>query len=197
MEPPLNPPLAGRCVRLDPLTAADEPGLWQALNHDEVWTWIPIGRPTHAEFTSFIDSQLTDNASGSSATWTVRDRKTNRVIGTSSYLAIRLEHRGVEIGATMYDPTVWGTGANIEAKLLMMQRGFETLGLQRIEFKTDARNVRSRGALAALPAQFEGILRRHMDTLQGVRDSAYYSVIADDWPKVKAVLKDRLASPTD
>lgn len=126
------------------------------------------------------------------ATWVARAQESGEVIGTSSYLAMRLEHRGVEVGFTMYTPAVWGTGANVEAKLLMLGHAFETVGLQRIEFKTDARNERSRGALAALPAQFEGIFRRHMDTAQGVRDSAYYSVVVDEWPSVKANLERRL-----
>ncbi|HXS47482.1 MAG TPA: GNAT family protein, partial [Solirubrobacterales bacterium] len=87
------------------------------------------------------------------------------------------------------------SGANVEAKLLMLEHAFETLGCLRVEFKTDARNERSRAALAALPAQFEGIMRKHMTVPDvGVRDSAYFSIVDDEWPEVRANLRRRLAS---
>lgn len=89
---------------------------------------------------------------------------------------------------------MWGTGANIEAKLLMAEHAFERLGCMRVEFKTDARNEHSRAALSALPAQFEGIFRKHMLMPGvGVRDSAYHSIIDEEWPEVRANLQRRLA----
>jgi RimJ/RimL family protein N-acetyltransferase len=90
---------------------------------------------------------------------------------------------------------VWGTGVNVETKLLLLGHAFERVGLRRVEFKTDARNERSRGALLALGATFEGIFRKHMVVRDGLpRDSAYYSVIDDEWPSVKEALERRLAS---
>ena len=83
----------------------------------------------------------------------------DRVVGSTRYLALRPEHRSVEIGWTWLTPEAWGTGANVEAKLLMLEHAFERLGCLRVELKTDARNERSRGAMAALPAQFEGVHR--------------------------------------
>lgn len=185
-------PLSGQLVELKPIDAGDRDALWQAVDDDRVWAWMPVGRVDRAGFDRLFDFLLGENAAERMATWIVRRADTGDVVGTSSYLAIRREHRGLEIGYTMYSPNSWQTGANIEAKLLMMTHGFETHGLQRIEFKTDARNERSRGALAALPAQFEGIFRHHMDTAQGVRDSAYFSVIDSEWPAVKAALEGRL-----
>ena len=89
----------------------------------------------------------------------------------------------------------WGTGANTEAKLLLLQHAFEDEGFLRVEFKTDASNERSRAALAALPAHFEGIFRKHMLVRGGERrDSAWFSVIDDDWPAVKAALLARLSA---
>ena len=100
----------------------------------------------------------------------------------------------VEIGWTWFNPSVWKTGVNVETKLLMFTRAFETLGCVRVELKTDARNDRSRGAMARLPAQFEGIMRKHQITPDvGQRDSAYFSVIDDEWPTVRAALDARLA----
>jgi len=92
-------------------------------------------------------------------------------------------------------PATWGTGANVEAKYLLMRHAFEELGCLRVEFKTDALNERARAALAALPSQFEGIHRKHMLVRGGERrDSAWYGVIDDDWPEVKAALEHRLAA---
>ena len=115
------------------------------------------------------------------------------LVGHTSFLRYEPAHRTVEIGNTWLVPAAWGKGANVEAKLLLMQHAFETEGLLRVEFKTDARNERSRTALAALPAEFEGVFRKHMLVRGGERrDSAWYAVIDDDWPQVKANLLRRL-----
>jgi RimJ/RimL family protein N-acetyltransferase len=108
-------------------------------------------------------------------------------------MAVRPADRVVEIGWTWFNPQVWRSGVNTETKLLQMTHAFETLGCVRVELKTDARNERSRAAIAALPAQFEGVLRNHMIVPEiGQRDSAYYSVIESEWPEVRAGLRRRL-----
>ena len=105
------------------------------------------------------------------------------VLGSSSYLAVRPEHDGLEIGWTWLIPLPGARGANLEAKLLMMRLAFEQLGAMRVEFKTDARNRRSRAALEGLPATFEGVFRKHMLMPGiGVRDSAYFSITDEEWP---------------
>ncbi len=115
------------------------------------------------------------------------------LVGHTSYLNAREDDRVVEIGNTWLNPRAWGTGANTEAKLLLLQHAFEDEGFLRVEFKTDAANDRSRAALAALPAEFEGVFRKHMLVRGGERrDSAWYAVIDDDWPAVKANLQRRL-----
>jgi N-acetyltransferase len=115
-------------------------------------------------------------------------------LGHTSYLNVRAEDRVAEIGNTWLAPEAWGTGANTEAKYLLMEHAFESEGFLRIEFKTDALNERSRAALAALPAEFEGVFRKHMLVRGGERrDSAWYSVIDDEWPAAKAALRHRLA----
>lgn len=189
---PLTSPLDGTRVSLEPIDPRFAPDLFAALNHDEVWRWIPFTQPTDAaQFDKFFDWLLEENAADRMGTFITIDGD-DKVIGTSSYMAIRDEHDGVEIGSTMVTPTSWGTGANVEAKLLMLDHAFNRLGCQRVEFKTDSRNERSRKALEAIPAQFEGIFRKHMNTPYGVRDSAYYSVIDEDWPDVRANLESRL-----
>jgi RimJ/RimL family protein N-acetyltransferase len=116
------------------------------------------------------------------------------LVGHSSYLNVREDDRVLEIGNTWLNSRAWGTGANTEGKLLLMQHAFEDEGFLRVEFKTDAANDRSRAALAALPAEFEGVFRKHMLVRGGERrDSAWYAVIDDDWPAVKANLRRRLS----
>jgi N-acetyltransferase len=117
-------------------------------------------------------------------------------LGSTSFMNIRPADRVVEIGNTWLSPAAWGTGANTEAKLLMMECAFGE-GCLRVEFKTDAANERARAALLGIGATFEGIFRKHMLVRGGERrDSAWYSVIDDEWPAVKAALLQRLAAPS-
>jgi len=115
-----------------------------------------------------------------------------REVGSTRYLSIEPEHRRVEIGATWLVRSQWSTGANVETKLLLLEHAFERWGAMRVEFKTDARNLRTRGSLLALGARFDGVFRKHMLVTAGIRDSAWYSLLDDDWPAVKERLRARL-----
>jgi len=116
-------------------------------------------------------------------------------VGSTSYMSLWPEHRRLEIGNTWLNSSTWGTGANTEAKYLLLRHAFEDVGCLRVEFKTDALNERARAALAAIPSEFEGIHRRHMLVRGGERrDSAWYAVIDEDWPDVRRALEERLAS---
>jgi RimJ/RimL family protein N-acetyltransferase len=117
-----------------------------------------------------------------------------RPVGSTRYLNYAPEHRRVEIGWTWLRRSAWGTGANVETKLLLLEHAFERVGVQRVEFKTDARNLRTRGALLAIGARFEGIFRKHMVLPSGPRDSAWYAIVDDDWPAVKERLVGRVVS---
>jgi RimJ/RimL family protein N-acetyltransferase len=115
-----------------------------------------------------------------------------QLVGHTSFLNVRERDGVAEIGNTWLVPAAWGTGANSEAKLLLLEHAFEHEGLRRVEFKTDANNARSRAALAAF-AEFEGVFRKHMVVRGGERrDSAWYAVIDDEWPQAKAALERRL-----
>ncbi len=187
--------LEGRLVVLEPLDPRHEAGLWTASQHPEIWKWLaPIG-DSREFFSAWLAASLAESRAGSEGVFATIDRVSGQPIGSTRYLNVREAHRGVEIGWTWLSPAMWRTGANVEAKLLLLEHAFEHLGCMRVEFKTDARNERSRAALAALPAQFEGILRKHMLMPGvGVRDSAYYSVIEEEWPQVRANLEHRLAA---
>jgi len=187
--------LEGQIVVLEPLQAHHEERLWAASRHPEIWTWtIPVGE-SREFFDRWFQTSLALTEDRAECVFATIDRSSGEVIGSTRLHTLRPEHRGLEIGATWLVPAAWRTGANTEAKLLMLEHAFERLGCMRVEFKTDARNERSRAAIEALPAQFEGIFRKHMLIPGiGVRDSAYYSVIDDDWPEVRANLERRLAA---
>ncbi len=186
--------LEGEVVRLEPLAMGHEEGLFEAARDERTWRWLPRGAPGDLdEFRGWMEEALARSEAGLDGAFATVDAQSGRPIGSTRYLALRPEHRGLEIGWTWLTPSRWGTGANVEAKLLMLEHAFERLGCMRVEFKTDRRNERSREALEALPARFEGIFRKHMIVRgDAVRDSAYYSIVDDDWPGVRANLRARL-----
>ena len=114
-------------------------------------------------------------------------------MGSSRYLNVEPFHKRLEIGWTWLERAQWGTGANIETKYLLLRNAFEGWGAMRVEFKTDARNLRVRGALLGVGATFEGIVRKHMILPDSIRDSAWYAIVDDDWPRVKAMLEQKVA----
>jgi len=122
------------------------------------------------------------------------ERASGRIVGTTSYLAIEPAHKRLEIGGTWITPSHQRSPVNTEAKLLQLTHCFEVLGCNRVEFKTDSRNARSRVALARIGATEEGTFRAHMVMPDGVlRSSVYFSVIASEWPVMKQRLVQKLA----
>jgi RimJ/RimL family protein N-acetyltransferase len=192
--PPPDRPLEGSTVRLEPLAEGHREPLRSVAIHPEVWQWIDRRvTETSERFDQWFDDRLLARKGGSEHGFATL-RADGEPLGSSSYLAPRPIHDGVEIGNTWLTPSAWRTGANVEAKLLMLGFAFEELGCMRVELKTDARNERSRGAMEALPAEFEGIFRKQMQMpVTGVRDSAYFSVVDDEWPAVRKNLERRLA----
>jgi N-acetyltransferase len=188
------PVLTGTIVRLEPLTPAHADGLWEASRDPRTWTWLSILQPsTREELDDWLRAALDAAAAGFELPLVTTSDE--RVVGSTRYLALRPEHGSVEVGWTWLHPSVWGTGVNVEAKLLMLEHAFATWGCRRVELKTDARNERSRGAMEAFGATFEGVHRKHMLVRGGEnRDSAWYSVTDDDWPGVRDGLRERLAA---
>src|SRR4051812_28632709 len=178
-------PLEGRIVRVEPIAERHRDGLREAAERE----------PQIHRFTSM--------AAFGFDRWFDMAVETEREVpfvvvvdgiprGSSRYLNIEPDHRRVEIGWTWLERAQWGTGANIETKYLLMRNAFEGWGAMRVEFKTDARNLRVRGALLGVGASFEGIARKHMILPDSIRDSAWYAVVDDDWPRVKAMLEAKI-----
>jgi RimJ/RimL family protein N-acetyltransferase len=172
-------------VRLVPLEPSHEDALWEIAQDERSWRLMRVraneSRGLFHEWFESVDLGFLHYFDG-------------ELVGHTSYLNVREDDRVLEIGNTWLASSAWGTGANTEAKLLLLQHAFEDEGYLRVEFKTDAANDRSRAALAALPAEFEGVFRKHMLVRGGERrDSAWYAVIDNDWPAVKANLLRKLS----
>jgi N-acetyltransferase len=178
-------PLQGALVRLEPIAESHREGLRAAAEREpqihrytNMYTlgfdrWFDLALETDREvpFVCVVDG---------------------RPAGSSRYLNIEPLHKRVEIGWTWLERAQWGSGVNVETKYLLMRNAFDGWGAMRVEFKTDARNLRVRGALLGVGASFDGIFRKHMILPDSIRDSAWYSVVDDDWPRVKAMLEAKL-----
>lgn len=186
--------LEGSRVRLEPLDESHVEDLKRVAYDDAVWRWI-TGLPMdeHA-FRAWFDQTRANADAGTEVPFATVDRDSGRAIGSTRFMTITREHRRLEIGWTWVGTAYQRTGANREAKYLQLRHAFDTLDAERVEFKTHARNERSRGALLGIGATFEGVLRHHTIMPDGSnRDSAFYSVLAGEWPDVRARLEGLLA----
>jgi N-acetyltransferase len=182
--------LEGRIVRLEPMSLDHVDGLAQVGLDPAIWTWMPFSPSSHDDLRTIVEAALASAVNGSEVPFVTIEQASGRPIGSTRYLAVTPEHLRLEIGWTWVAPAWQRTGANRDAKRLQLEHAFERLGANRVEFKTDSRNERSRTALLALGATFEGVLRNHMVMPGGrLRHSAYYSILRDEWPAVKARLE--------
>jgi len=175
-------PLDGRIVRLEPIAERHREGLREAAEREP-----QIHRFTNLYtlgFDGWFDLALENDAE---VPFVVH--VDGRPVGSTRYLNVEPGHRRTEIGWTWLERPQWGTGANIETKYLLLRNAFESWNAMRVEFKTDARNLRVRGALLGIGATFEGVFRKHMILPDSIRDSAWYAIVDDDWPRVKELLE--------
>jgi N-acetyltransferase len=199
---PLEPGvrLGGRVVELTLFEhERDAVPLFATLDADSAWAHV-AGRPPDA---AAYGETLATAPDAGRFPWVVRlvaplaGLAPGTVIGTSSYLDVSVPDARLEIGSTAYDERVWGTAVNPEAKLLLLGHAFDVLGAGRVQLKTDVRNERSQRAIARLGARYEATLRRYQrrsdDT---VRDTILFSIVAEEWPAVRAGLNERLATAT-
>ncbi len=198
--------LVGKYVVLEPLGPQHGEGLvWAASENRETFDWAPVPR-TIEDIAPLLASRGALQAAGSWISFATCRATDRQVIGSTSFLNIERwdwPHKGehpdsAEIGATWLAPSAQRTAANTEAKLLMLTHAFDVWGVQRLQIKTDARNQRSRDAIAGLGATFEGILRNYQpgqgDLGAGtVRSTAMFSIVPHEWPSVRDRLQARLA----
>ena len=182
-------------LRLEALTVKRIPELFTAIGTDpEVYQWLPFSTPSNLdEFTTIFQNFIDESVIGKRVAFVVILKSTGLAIGTTSFLDLNPAHRSLEIGSTFYAKDYWRSFVNTECKLMMLSEAFETRAVERVTLKTDSMNQRSRNAIMRLGASFEGILRHHMLRPNGTwRDSAYFSLLKDEWPRVKANLQNKL-----
>lgn len=187
--------LEDRTVRLEPLRLTHLDDLTVAGSAPETWAYFACGPVTTREqMRDWIEQKLPLEANGSIYSFAIVLRATGRAVGSTSYLDVSRPDRRLEIGSTWLHASVRRSAVNTACKLLLLQHAFDTLGANRVQLKTDARNLRSQAAIERLGARREGVLRAHMVMWDGyIRDTVMYSVIAPEWPEVKQRLLGLLA----
>lgn len=187
--------LDGKRAKLIPLEESQIEELYEAGRDNSIWTHFIFRKIGSAkEFRNFIESIVKRAEKSEILPFTMIDKSTGKIAGSSSFWDISHENRAIEIGCTWMSPYFWGTGFNEECKYLMLKHCFEVLKTVRVFFKTDELNLRSQKALEKIGAKYEGVLRKHMIRQDGsFRTSVYYSIIDDDWPRVKKHLEEILS----
>lgn len=188
--------LEGRIVRLEPLSLDHLDDLARVAFEGDLWRWT-VARPTDASgLRVWIESAVANAEAGTEQPFATVDLASGRAVGSTRFMSIAPEHKRLEIGWTWVGLAHQRTGANREAKLLQMTHAFETLGANRVEFKTDSLNAKANPGLLGIGATYEGMFRNHMVMPDGrLRHSTYYSVVVEEWPEVKARLQAKLARP--
>lgn len=194
--------LEGRFIRLEPMTREHYAGLWEALGHPAVFAGGygggPEGLPPdQAAFLPWVDAYYAGDNRNNQVVRITGGPHDGVVVGASTLGDFDIPKRGTHIGWTGYDPRVWGTQVNAEAKLLMLGLAFDH-GFERVKLQADSLNERSRAAILKLGGVFEGVLRNERLRADGsLSGTAVFSILDDEWPQVRAGLQARLASYGD
>jgi RimJ/RimL family protein N-acetyltransferase len=185
--------LEGSFVRLEPLSLDHLPGLCEAGLEPALWEFTLSAVRTPDEMRRYVEEALAWQRQGTALPFAIVERVTGTVIGSTRFANIDGRHRRAEIGWTWVSGRWQRTAVNTETKLLLLSHAFETLGCNRVEFKTDSLNRRSREAIARIGGKEEGLFRNHMVTASGrIRHTVYFSVIAEEWADVKKNLMEKL-----
>jgi RimJ/RimL family protein N-acetyltransferase len=194
----LVPTLQGDYVRLEPLQREHVGGLAEAVKDGELWTLWYTTVPRPEEMAAEIERRLGLQDAGSMLPFAVRHEPSGELVGMTTFMNVDARNRHVEIGSTWYARRAQRTPLNTECKLLLLTHAFEVLDCIAVEFRTHVQNRQSRAGIERLGAKLDGILRHHQIMPNGtLRDTCCYSIIAPEWPTVKAHLAWQLAMPRD
>ncbi|RIV46478.1 GNAT family N-acetyltransferase [Flagellimonas pelagia] len=194
MQPWLKPvTLEGNLVKLVPMKKEHKVDLAFAASDGNLWELWYTSVPTPATTDAYINTALLELESGKSLPFTIVDKKTNAVVGTTRYMNVDAAHKRLEIGSTWYAKKVQRTGVNTECKYLLLKYAFENLGCVAVEFRTHFHNHPSRNAIQRLGAKQDGILRNHrIDALGNLRDTVVFSILENEWKTVKTSLEFKM-----
>ena len=180
-----------RCL-LRPLKPDDAAALWDIAREPELWLYMNSKVRSREELATYVETALREQEQGKTIPFAIIDKNSDEVAGSTRYLNIAPEHRRLEIGGTWIGKRFQGTGLNKHMKFMMLEYAFQILGCQRVEFKTDERNLQSQAAISSLGAIREGVLRKHMIAADGwVRNSVYFSITDEEWPDIRDRLLPR------
>lgn len=189
--------LRGQLVVLEPLGKHHRPELSAAVQDGDLHLLWYANVPSPEDMASDIERRLALQQSGTMMPFAIRRQEDGLALGMTTYLNVDRVLPRVEIGATWLRASASGSGANVDAKLLMLRQAFEGWGCPAVELRTHSMNHQSRSAIERLGANLDGVLRSHSRTRDGsLRDTAVYSITADEWPGVQARLEARLAHHT-
>lgn len=187
--------LTGDLVVLEPLTHDHRDGLIAAVRDGDLWTLTYTAVPRPEQMTAEIDRRLAEQAAGRMLAFTTRRRDTGAVIGMTTFMNIDAVNRRVEIGSTWNATSAQRSGTNTDSKLLLLGHAFDEMACIAVEFRTHWLNQQSRAAIAHLGAKQDGVLRHHQISADGtLRDTVVFSIIAAEWPAIRAELRRRLAA---
>jgi RimJ/RimL family protein N-acetyltransferase len=181
-------------VRLEPLTAAHEAGLSEAVRDGKLWElWYTVV-PEPDKMSKYVADALAGHAAGTMMPWAVRELTSGNIIGSTRFHDVVAPIDRVEIGYTWYGASWHRTRINTTCKLLLLAHAFETLGCKVVGLRTDGFNFRSQRAIEGLGAKKDGVIRHFGIRRDGTaRDTVMYSILAAEWPDVKRHLELRLA----
>lgn len=184
--------LEGERVKLVPLDRQHFEPLAACAAHPDIWKEMAIDGVDEDELLSSFRASLLRRAAGEEYPFTVIDKRTNKIYGSTRYFDIHAEHKKLEIGWTWYHPSYWGNGYNTECKLLLLQFCFEQLQANRVQLKTRITNLRSRAAILKIGAKQEGILRNDRVQNGVIKDTVVFSFIKEEWTETKLHLQSIL-----
>ena len=191
----MTPVLEGTRVRLEPMTLEHLPGLEAVAFDERIWRYMSTWVKTPEDLRRWVEDALRLEAAGTVMPWVTVLKAGNRVIGSTRFMDFDKTHRTTELGWTWLAPKFHGAGLNAEAKLLQLRFGFEELGLRRIALKTHHENLQSQAAMRKIGATEEGRFRNHYIMPDGSqRHSVWFSIIREDWPRVRSLLEARVAA---
>ncbi len=185
--------LEGAVVRLEPLSLSHLQALCRVGFDPEIWRLTISTVHDEAGMTTYIQAALKAQTEGSALPFVIVEQASKTIVGSTRYMNIDASNRKLEIGSTWLGRQWQRTAVNTEAKYLLLRHAFEELRFNRVEFKTDVLNEKSRNALLRIGAKQEGIMRKHLITQTGrVRDSVFFGIIDAEWPEVKRKLEEKL-----
>ena len=186
--------LEGNHVSLEPLSLDHFDALCAVGLDPELWKFTTVNLRNREEMRAYVEEALKLQAAGTVLAFATRDKKSNRIVGSTRFADIQVAHRTLEIGWTWIATAFQRTAVNTEAKYLMLRHAFEHMDARRVMLKTDETNLKSRAAIARIGAKQEGILRNHMLIWDGRnRNSVVFSIIDSEWPEAKRNLEAKLA----